>query len=405
MSNATLTTLDGVLKNYYDDFKLNELRYGQCPALAMIPKMTKFGGRNLPIPIIYNQPQGRSATFATAQSNANAAKTTDFVLTRVQDYGVTTIDNEALEASEGAEDAFFSAKITEIDGILNTLTESLCSSMYGTGSGSIGQVSAFSNSNKTITLVNIEDIVNFNIGQVISASSAESTGARTGTFTVTAVDYDAGTISAASDVTVSITSFAANDYMQVSGDFGKKITGYGGWIPSTAPSSGESFFSVDRSSSTRLSGVRVSSTLVPSGLPIAEKLQRAVARVARERGKPDTIFVSMAKYADLVADLGNRAMFDRVEADDASWGFDAVSIFTAGRKVNVFADPYAPASTAFILQQNTWKLYTLGEAPRFDNSDGLDRLRQASADGVEVRCKYYGNMGCVAPGYNGRVSI
>jgi hypothetical protein len=50
-----------------------------------------------------------------------------------------------------------------------------------------------------------------------------------------------------------------------------------------------------------------------------------------------------------------------------------------------------------MLQMNMWKLYSLGKAVRVIDTDGLSMLRQASADGVEVRYGFYGQVGTRAP--------
>src|SRR5258708_1903700 len=110
MASATVSTLDGVLKVYYDDFKVKIMQYGESSLLAVLARMTEFGGKNLPIPIVYNTPQGRGTTIALAQGAASPSKNTDFVLTRASDYGVVTIANEALEAADlGDKAAFVSA--------------------------------------------------------------------------------------------------------------------------------------------------------------------------------------------------------------------------------------------------------------------------------------------------------
>ena len=61
-------------------------------------KDEKFRGVNAPIPVYYTRPQGRSATFATAQSAASASKIGEFLLTRKANYGVATISGEAVAA-------------------------------------------------------------------------------------------------------------------------------------------------------------------------------------------------------------------------------------------------------------------------------------------------------------------
>ena len=64
-----LTSFAPALKSYYTRDKVENMVYKDNPFLAMVPKMEDFFGANLPIPIIYGNPTGRSAAFATAQAN------------------------------------------------------------------------------------------------------------------------------------------------------------------------------------------------------------------------------------------------------------------------------------------------------------------------------------------------
>lgn len=118
-----MTSFDSALKAHYTDDMVMNLVYKDNPLLALMSKYESFGGKNLPIPLLYGNPQGRSATFATAQSvgASSSSKIEDFVLTRVKDYAIATIDNETLEASKGNANAFMEAATTEI----NTISLSL----------------------------------------------------------------------------------------------------------------------------------------------------------------------------------------------------------------------------------------------------------------------------------------
>ena len=60
----------------------------------------------IPVPLQYGVSQGRSAVFATAQTNQTAASLAEFMLTRVSDYSVATIDNHTLEATQDDAEAF-----------------------------------------------------------------------------------------------------------------------------------------------------------------------------------------------------------------------------------------------------------------------------------------------------------
>ena len=54
---------------------------------------------------------------------------------------------------------------------------------------------------------------------------------------------------------------------------------------------------------------------------------------------------------------------------------------------------------------DTWKLYSLKPVPHIQKPDGLMALRRATADGIEVRIASYAQLGCKAPGWNGKVKF
>ena len=57
MASLDLTSFDAALKQYYTDEKIYNMVYRDNPLLAMMPKREDFAGKNLPIPIIYGNPQ------------------------------------------------------------------------------------------------------------------------------------------------------------------------------------------------------------------------------------------------------------------------------------------------------------------------------------------------------------
>ena len=191
-----MTSFDAALKQHYTDDAVENLVYMDNPLLALVAKMEDFGGRNLPIPLIYGNPQNRSATFATAQAGTTTSLLTPFLLTRVKDYSIATIDNETLEASKGNANAFLEAATVEIDGAINALTRSLATKLYRDGFGWIGNVNA-TVTGTTLTLLNAADIVNFEVGMVLQfAASAGADALRSsgGSVTVSAVNRSAGSM-------------------------------------------------------------------------------------------------------------------------------------------------------------------------------------------------------------------
>jgi len=405
-----LTTFDAALKEHYtDDAVMNEV-YRDNPLLAMLPKMEDFGGRNLPIPLIYGNPQGRSATFANAQARglATSSLIEQFTLTRVKDYSLANIDNETLEASKGNANAFMEAATTEIDGAINSLSRSIAVKMYGDGFGAIGQVSA-PGASTTLTLTNSSQITNFEVGMaIVFSASAGANTLRAGgaALFVTGVNRTEGTMTVNANVN-SIAGITTSDFIFVQGDRQDSATpsrlclsGLEAWIPATAPGA-TAFFGVDRSvDTTRLGGQR----LVGTGTPIEEVLVDGAAQVGREGGKLTDYFMNYATYASLEKSLGSKVMYVDLKVN-AEIAFRGIMINGPRGPINCIPDQNCPSNRIFGLSLPMWKLYSLGKAVRVIDTDGLQMLRQASADGVEVRYGFYGNMGCKAPAYNINIQI
>lgn len=404
MASLDLTSFDSILKTLYQGQKVEDMTYKNNPLLAMLKKEEDFYGKNYPLPIQYGKPQGRSAALATAQTNATASKFEDFLLTRKSDHAVCTIDNETMEASENNAGAFTKAIKTEVDGILDSLTRSLAISLFRDASGYIGQVNAepTETTSTSFTLKSINDVVNFEVGQVINIWSAKTAGSqrsRNGSATslaVSAVNRAAGTVTCTGAYDSSGT-IAADDYIFVEGDRGAKIAGLESWLPETAPDS-TAFFSVDRSVDvTRLAGVRYDA----SALPIEDGLISALALGSREGAAPKVGFINPMKMADLVKSLGAKAQYQMAEAyKRADIGFKAVVIQGPEGEVKLISDRNCPFNKCYLLDMDTWVLKSLGKVPRINDTDGQKMLRQATADGVEVRAVYRAQLGCSAPGKN-----
>lgn len=400
-----LTSFAAALKQHYTQDRVENMVYRDNPLLAMMKKYESFGGKNLPIPIIYGNPQGRSADFANAQSNKTNSQLKDFVLTRSKDYSLASIDNETLEASKGNANAFLEAATVEIDGAIQSITRSLAVAMYGTGSGSIGRIAASTTiASPTIQLSDVEDVTNFEVGQTLVLSTANGGGTvKAGTAQIVGVDRDAGTVTLNDDIDNLVATAAVNDYIFVQGDYDAKIKGLEAWLPSTAPTS-TPFFSVDRTSdSSRLAGIRVDG----SALPIEEALVKAANRVAREGGRPDHVFMSFSKFNDLVNSLGSKVQYvqEQVKAGQGYVGFQTIMIYGPRGTIKVIPDQNCPSDRAFMLQMDVWKLYSLGKCPRILDTDGLKMLRESNADAVEIRVGYYAQLGCKAPGFNANIKL
>lgn len=400
MASLDMTSFASALKVHYTPQRVENMVYRDNPLFALLTKKEDFGGKVLPVPIKYGIPM-HSSSFSTAQTNKVASKYKDFNITRVKDYSLASIDNETLEASKGNANAFLEAATSEIDGAIHSATRSLAIALYRPKSGSIGQIaSTVTVSSAVIPLVDVESVTNFEVGQRIAASTADGGGSVKATVrAIIAIDRDNGTLTMDSNLNTS-TAWAAADYLFNEGDYDSKLSGLLSWIPSTAPDS-TSFFGVDRSADvTRLGGLRFDG----SALPIEEALISAASRVAREGGRPDYCFMSYSKYADLEKALGSKVVYQDVKVNPEI-GFRGIVINGPRGPIKVVADQNCPSDRAFMLQMDTWKLYSLGKAPKILDQDGNKMLREGSADAVEVRVGYYAQLACDAPGYNCNIKL
>lgn len=404
MSYINLTNMNAALKELYDGQSVENLVYSDNPFLAMVKKKTDFGGKYKPVPIITSLTQGRSATFANAQANQTGVGIQSFLLSRVADYSLATIDNQTMLASASDKMAFIEGAKLNIDSAIRTCTNSLASSLFRTGTGSVGQIGSITTG--VITLANAADVVQYEVNMTLNANATDGGTPRAAKGYVIAVDRQAGTVTVASSglggSAATPSGWTTNDYLLVDGDNNAKVKGLAAWLPATSPTTGDSFFGVDRSvDPTRLAGVRYDG----SAQSIEECLIDASSLVAREGGKPKVCITNYASYSALEKALGAKVQYVDVKAN-AEVGFRGIMINGAASQIQVFPDRNCQANVAFLLQMDTWTLESLGDAPQIlKYGDGLEMLRVSNADAGEVRVGYYANLACNAPGWNAYVKL
>lgn len=401
---ATTVNMAAILKTVYPNGLPKDATYKDNPALALMPKETDFYGDYKKVPLKYAPNAGRSSAFSTAQTNSSNVKNIAFLLDRESDYAVAKLSNELILASKNNAGAFVSALKQEIDSAQQNIANSAAQAVYGSGSGKIGQISASSNvGTATITLANPEDVVFFEAGYKIVASTANGGGAvKAGSVTIQSVNRVTGQLTATGNWSAGIGTIAAGDYLFIEGDYDSKMKGFAAWLPETAPTSGDNFFGVDRSTDvTRLAGWRGDL----SSLPIEEALIEGGYLIGRDGGKVDTVMMSFDKYADLIKSLGSKVQFVDLLAKDAGIGFQGVKVNVGKSIATVIPDRNCPSDRMFMLQMDTWKLSSLEGMPMILDMDGLKSLRVSNADALEIRVGYYANIYCSVPGFNGNFQI
>lgn len=399
-----LSSMNAALKELYDGQTVENLVYADNPFLAMIKKNTDFGGKYKPIPIITGVSQGRSSTFTNAQGNQSPVQIQSFLLTRVSDYSIATIDNQTMLASKTDKMTFLEGAKLVIDGAIRSCTNSVASAVFRSGTGSIGKISTISTG--LITLTNAADVVQFEINMVLQADATDGGASpRSALGYVVAVNRSGGTVTVAASMggaAATPSSWQAADFLLVQGDLNAKCSGLSAWLPATAPGSSDLFFGVNRSVDTwRLGGGRYDG----SAQSIEEAAIDASSLLAREGGKPDVMITNFASYSALEKALGSKIQYVDMKGP-ADIAFRGIMINGANSVIKVFPDRNCQATTGYLLQMDTWALEGLGDVPQILRyGDGLEMLRVYNADAGEVRIGAYYQVRSNAPGWNANVTL
>lgn len=426
---ANSTNQIAALKELYVDDKdyMKNIVYSKNPWLAMIPKNESpdgFAGKYIPVPLEYGNPQGRAHTFANAQNQQTATDVVSYFVYAIQDYQLVTITNLLMEQTKSNAGAFVDEASRTMDNGFRNISNNMAFELFSGGTASRGQISAagvsYSAPNLTLTLANSQQVVQFEVGMTLQASTTDGGAALQFTpgtidaIQITSVNRGSGVIVGTVVQGAPQSSWAANDYLQVLGDIGLGgsttiagmlgLSGLAAWVPFVDPPSNDNFWGVNRSADpTRLAGMRYNAT----SQTISEGLTSALAFGNREGASFDLIIIDFLSYSTLINELGAKVQYVMLEHDEVEVAFEAVHFHSAYGKIPVVADRSCQAQTAWCLTTDTWKLRSLGKAPHIltYGMEGLEGLRVGNADALEIRIAYYGNVINCAPGYNMNVAL
>lgn len=407
----TTTTLTNVLKSIYDGQGVKKLVHdeGSRPFFSRLKKNKNLGGLGIPLPVIYSDGTGISPSFTTGQANAGASSIAQFVITHADPlYSFAQIETEALLAARSDKQAFLNSLTHSIDSALNALANNVESALFRNGSGAIGRISSLGDSNTSLTLTSVDDVVNYAVGMKIVAAQTEDSALRSSTAgTISAVDRDTGKITFSASIPSTFDGYAStNDYLFLEGTYTtagdrKMIRGLDAWFPATAPSSGDSFFTQDRSADpSKLAGVRYAG----NSASIEQSIIGATARLGRQCGvKSDLVLMSHDTYRLLNDEMGSKVQ--RGQGGKAIGGFSGLEVIGLKGPIECLPATFCQSDVMWLLSMESLTLYSMGDAIQILDQDGKKICRRDAADKLETRCACFANLGCNAPGHNVRISL
>lgn len=393
MASLNMSSFSSALKILYPD-SLEEVWFPEAPFLAWVPKSYDFEGASKQSNAMFSGIRG-STDFSTALNGKSVPSLAKFNVTRKKDYVLGSIDNETMMASASNKGAIAKAIKTQVDAAAYEFGRSMAVQVWGDGSGVrgvAGAVAAF----PVVTLTDRRDCVKFEVGMVLEAKSAGGV-VYAGSFLVTAIDIDAGTI------TLTLQGGAVapiiGDLFARQGDFlagtgnSNCMSGVFAWIPVAAPTA-TPFFGVDRSvNPVRLAGGRIKG----GAKTIEEVIFDSLARGKTNGGKFDTVWMNSERAAELQKSMQAKAFVDVQSAGKAKVGFQGFNLVTSSGNLTVLDDPTCPYAYGLLSNRSAWEFATLGDAPHFAEEDGRRFLRESASDGIEFRLKMYGNLICQRP--------
>ncbi len=424
MANITQNSVPGILKELYDGQKTQWLTYKDNPFLAMIKKKEQFPGKYWPNPVVYGLSQGASATFASAYNNQGSPLVAEFLITRVADFSLATIDGQLLAAAQTDPGAFIDGAELMIDAAFQTAVNRIASAMFRNGAGTIGTMASFTDAGAgawSFVLSNPDDAVQFEPGQVLVAIQlVDGSGTvSTDSMTVSTVNRNSGAITGVGSDSSPSAAWQAGYFLAVQGDLPTtsnnnfqpvgstgtnsllKIAGLAAWLPLSGPPVSDTFFGVNRNiDPTRLAGV----TFDGSALSLEEALLQGTGRIALQGGRVDTGICSYSTYTALIISLGAKVQY--IDEKIGEIGFRGVQVNGANTVMSVFPDRNCPDGVIYCLEMDTWELRSQGEAPHIlKYMDEIEVLRVPGVDAAEVRIGMYGNMYTKMPGHNGAIQV
>lgn len=390
MAASDETSVAYIYKRKYSDRQVADMAERDHPYYANIEKPDGFDGEAHYYAMTYGLPQGVSGTFADAQTAASSSKGKQLRMEAKVKYGVITLGGVALMKARSNDGAFLRLVSQETDGIIREMGDSLAFDLIREGNGQRGRIASIAGD--TLQL-GTGQARNFKLGMtIIGDDAAAGSSPNAGSTTVTNIDEDLDKITVAS---VAAANLVANDYLFRLGDPGTCVEGLMLHIPLTAPSAGESWRGIDRSSHTRLlAGARITDT----SIPLEEAIGLALVRTRSSSSDPNkqTFYANPIRVFEIARRQNAKVEFSNA-GGNANWGFQSVKVVTPYGSADVIADPDWPLNLGHLVSPADQYLHTLDQVVHVIRDDGKPSMRQVSADGIETRVRSISNLAISRP--------
>jgi hypothetical protein len=420
-------------KEVFGPASVEPLVYKNRPFLKDIVKKDLFEGANYAHTIIYEDPQGGSATFQTSlQNELCSSQSARLMIWRGREYQAIQLDNEEIRASRSNIGALLQKKGYETKRVLEEMSRRIDISLHGSGSGIIGSFTTGTTLNSaTIQLDQSLQCVRFSNKMWLQLSTTNPLDGtlpalgNAGALAQVVAIQRSSTQTLPTLITLNqplnnwIPAVTANTqyFLLRAGDgvgFGQNVLkggvcGLKAWLPAP-PAPGvvmgtrlaptDSFWGFNRNvDSQRLAGCVYQAQ---PGDKYTVTYQNAGKELfinggGNEAGKM-MLYVSPEDYTGYALELGPQVRYS--DMDEGFSGFKRLVVETQAGPLMLTPDPQIEPGLFYILDRDTYYLRTLDAVPHLDESDGLTALRSGMNDAQEIRWRSWHQMVMDEPGKN-----
>ena len=410
-----LTNFNPMIKEHYAPGPVMNMAAQKNKALGLLGKRNRKpsgqgGGKYWVQPIQFGLPGGGSSDLATAiASSANNSLYDAFNVTRKKHYRLGKVDNETIEATATGDMDAFEPAFDEFDKCIEAEGNYLNFRFFRSGGGDLARMTNASFATTVITLDDAAGTWAVRQGDVIGLSADNgTTGAlKAGSLTVASVQRRAGTITTTANISTGVATAAVNDYIFMAGDWlgsgtGSAASGLIDWLPDSDPSA-TSYYGVDRSLEPEmLGGLRVDAST--TGAPVHEILIDMVVEADNLGGEPDVCFMNPRAAGSLTKQLEGKWVVMKGQGyggKEIDIGYRGWQVTLEGHEVTIFTDRCCQVDHMWMLQMDTWTMFSAGPAPNFlqKRAGSIIKVSETS-DSYEARVGEYYGFACKAPGFN-----
>ncbi|HEX6831518.1 MAG TPA: hypothetical protein VF090_08245 [Methyloceanibacter sp.] len=400
MANANATNKLSILQRMYGP-DMAEHEFDRDPYSQEMKKDTGGFGEGRHIVVRTSQIGGFGPDFSRALANKKPAGEKRFFVTEKKLYGLFGIDGLFMRKAKGKPNSLIKGFDGEMRSALRRCYAELDRQMWGDAGGTLGQLSAsVTLASTTVLFRTAKQLFGiYGTNARIAFSSDNGTGTSPAGLRGPAPDvptlldvvgesWDANTMTTTQLINT-VPGATVNDFVFFDGYYASAMTGKRGWNPVTAPTAGDSFFGVDRSTSPQLlSGWRATAQASRELTAINALTLAAQAGVMASGLR---IYANLIDWQALVIELG--AKYQRQPTDSKQVaGAKGIEVYGPKGTATVFGSNLVPAGNAWLGDPKSDTLLSEGPIPDVLDEDGLGKIvRSPTDDSYDTRLGGYAN--------------